>query len=68
MKCRVVLYWVWVLTLFIPARPTYAAGPDKDRPQKLELPGAAPAYYYAPPPSFGFFWYDRFGHRHWRRR
>jgi len=48
MKCRVVLYWVWVLALLVPGRPTYAAGPDKDRPQKLELQGAPPAYYYAP--------------------
>lgn len=24
-----------------------------------------PGYYYAPPPAYGYFWYDRFGHRHW---
>jgi hypothetical protein len=33
---------------------------------------APPPYSYAPPPvyyyapGYGYFWYDRFGHRHWR--
>ena len=26
-----------------------------------------PPYYYAPGPRYGAFWYDRGGHRHWRR-
>jgi hypothetical protein len=25
-----------------------------------------PVYYYGPPPAYGVFWYDRWGHRHWR--
>jgi len=40
--------------------PPVVVGP----PAHYALP---PGYYYAPGPSYGVFWYDRFGRRHWRR-
>jgi hypothetical protein len=44
--------------------PVYAAPPPvyAEPAPYYALP---PGYYYAPPPGYGYFWYDRFGHRHW---
>ena len=45
------------------APPVYVAPPAVVAPAPYyALP---PGYYYAPAPGYGYFWYDRFGRRHW---
>ena len=46
--------------------PPAASGP----PAYYALPPGycyAPGYYYPPAPGYGVFWFDRSGHRYWRR-
>ena len=56
------------LNLAIP--PVVAPPPVVVAPPPYYAPPPAyyypPPYYYAPAPGYGFFSYDRFGHRHWR--
>lgn len=48
--------------------PAYVAPPPVVAPAPAYYP---PAYYAAPvyaAPAPGYWWYDQWGHRHWRRR
>ena len=48
----------------VPAPPAVVVRPPA---YYVAPPGYYPGYYYAPAPGYGYFWYDRFGRRHWAR-